>query len=78
MVLVLADHRGAFAGVPHPGHQVPEPDAALGRELVPGVVKVVNCRLVMPIATATTAAFGQAGILLKLPRRGGPPLTPRE
>jgi len=38
---MLVDHRGPVAIVPHPGHQVPERGAALGRELVPGVAEVV-------------------------------------
>ena len=37
--LVLVDQRGPFAVVPHPGHQVSEPGAAVGRELVPGVAQ---------------------------------------
>src|SRR5438552_3958887 len=40
--LVLVDHRGPFAVVPHPGHQVPEPGAAVGRELIPSVAQVVE------------------------------------
>ena len=40
--LVLVDHRGSFAVVSHPGHQVPEPGAAVGRELVSRVPQVVE------------------------------------
>src|ERR1022692_3155831 len=40
--LMLVDHRGPLAVVAHPGHQVPEPGAAPGREVVTGVAKVVE------------------------------------
>jgi hypothetical protein len=40
--LVLVDHRGPLAVVSHPSHQVPEPGAAVGGELVPGVAQVVE------------------------------------
>ncbi len=40
--LVLVDHRGSFAVVPHPGHQVPEPYAAVGGELIPGVAQIME------------------------------------
>ena len=41
---VLVDHRGPVAVVPHPGHQVTERGAALGRKLVPGVAEVVDVK----------------------------------
>jgi len=40
--LVLVDHRGPFAVVAHPGHQVPEPRAASGREMVTRVPKIME------------------------------------
>ena len=40
--LVLVDHRGPFAVMPHPGHQVPEPGTALRRELISSVPEVVE------------------------------------
>ena len=39
---VLVDDRGAFAVVPHPGHQVPQPGAAYSSKVIPGVAKIVK------------------------------------
>jgi hypothetical protein len=36
------DHRGPFAVVAHPGHQVPEPGATPGREVVTRVPKIME------------------------------------
>jgi hypothetical protein len=40
--LVLVDHRGALAVVPHAGHQVTQPGTAASREMVAGVAQVVE------------------------------------
>jgi hypothetical protein len=40
--LALVDHCGPLAVVAHAGDQVPQPGAASGRELVPGVAQVVE------------------------------------
>src|SRR5262249_53829790 len=42
--LVLVDDRGAFAVVPHPGHQVSQARPAGGCECVAGMSQVVACR----------------------------------
>jgi hypothetical protein len=49
---MLIDHRGPFAIVPHPRHQVPEPDAAPGREVVARVPEVVKWSPGSPIDAA--------------------------
>lgn len=40
--LVLVDHRGPFAVVTHPGHEVPQPRAVGCREVVPGVPQIME------------------------------------
>jgi hypothetical protein len=44
--LVLVDHGGPFAVVAHPGHQVPEPRAAAGGEVVARVSEVMEMQAV--------------------------------
>jgi hypothetical protein len=54
------DHCCSLAVVAHAGHQVPDPGAAPGRELVPGMAKVVgsagpSCLSTRPLAARQTA-----------------------
>jgi hypothetical protein len=71
--LVLVDHRGPLRVVAHSRHQVLESGLALGCELVTRVAQVMGVRPGIPM---DSTACGQADILLKLPRRSGPPCCP--
>lgn len=76
--LVLVDHRGPFAVVTHPGHEVPQPRAVGCREVVPGVPQIME---VQPIGAdgarhVVAGPAGQSDSLLKLLRRIGLPLAP--
>jgi hypothetical protein len=70
---VLVDHGRPFAVVTHPRHQIPQARAAGRCERVARVPQIVTCG---PSAPIDFTAYDQADILLKLPRRRGPPMTP--
>jgi hypothetical protein len=56
---VVVDHGRAFAVVAHPQHQVPQPGAAPGGDVVAGVPQVTKVQTPMPIVRA---ASGQPDI----------------
>ena len=73
--LVLVDHRGPLAVMPHPCHQVLETCSAVGGELVSGMAQVVE---VQARQAEGPTAWDQADSLAKPLRRSGPPLTPEK